>query len=113
MLNLEKRTEKSLAGSVIVWLITLPIVLRAYGEVSLAGVVLNLLVLPTSGLVLASGIFALPVGIFVIEIAKKVVFPGKCVLFFYEKLCEVVGWIPHSDLDCRKPEVVAVCWRIM
>ena len=36
MLNLEKRTEKSLAGSVIVWLITLPIVLRAYGEVSLA-----------------------------------------------------------------------------
>lgn len=62
MLNLEKRTEKSLAGSVIVWLITLPIVLRAYGEVSLAGVVLNLLVLPTSGLVLASGIFALPGG---------------------------------------------------
>mgnify|MGYP000596409589 FL=1 len=105
MLNLEKRTEKSLAGSVIVWLITLPIVLRAYGEVSLAGVVLNLLVLPTSGLVLASGIFALPVGIFVIEIAKKVVFPGKCVLFFYEKLCEVVGWIPHSTWIAGSPKL--------
>ena len=105
MLNLEKRTEKSLAGSVIVWLITLPIVLRAYGEVSLAGVVLNLLVLPTSGLVLASGIFALPVGIFVIEIAKKVVFPGKCVLFFYGKLCEVVGWIPHSTWIAGSPKL--------
>ena len=105
MLNLEKRTEKSLAGSVTVWLITLPIVLRAYGEVSLAGVVLNLLVLPTSGLVLASGIFALPVGIFVIEIAKKVVFPGKCVLFFYEKLCEVVGWIPHSTWIAGSPKL--------
>ena len=105
MLNLEKRTEKSLAGSVIVWLITLPIVLRAYGEVSLAGVVLNLLVLPTSGLVLASGIFALPVGIFVIEIAKKLVFPGKCVLFFYEKLCEVVGWIPHSTWIAGSPKL--------
>lgn len=105
MLNLEKRTEKSLAGSVIVWLITLPIVLRAYGEVSLAGVVLNLLVLPTSGLVLVSGIFALPVGIFVIEIAKKVVFPGKCVLFFYEKLCEVVGWIPHSTWIAGSPKL--------
>lgn len=105
LLNLEKKTAKSLAGSVIVWLITLPIALRAYGEVSLAGVILNLLVLPTSGIVLASGIFALPVGIFVIEIAKRVVFPGKCVLFFYEKLCEVVGWIPHSTWIAGSPQL--------
>ena len=105
LLNLEKKTAKSLAGSVIVWLITLPIALRAYGEVSLAGVILNLLVLPTSGIVLASGIFALPVGIFVIEIAKRVVFPGKCVLVFYEKLCEVVGWIPHSTWITGSPQL--------
>lgn len=105
LLNLKKRTAKSLAGSVIVWLITLPIALHAYGEVSLAGVILNLLVLPTSGIVLASGIFALPVGIFVIEIAERVVFPGKCVLFFYEKLCEVVGWIPHSTWIAGSPQL--------
>ena len=105
LLNLKKRTAKSLVGSVIVWLITLPIALHAYGEVSLAGVILNLLVLPTSGIVLASGIFALPVGIFVIEIAKRVVFPGKCVLFFYEKLCEVVGWIPHSTWIAGSPQL--------
>ena len=105
LLNLKKRTAKSLAGSVIVWLITLPIALHAYGEVSLAGVILNLLVLPTSGIVLASGIFALPVGIFVIEIAKRVVFPGKCVLFFCEKLCEVVGWIPHSTWIAGSPQL--------
>ncbi|WP_270425971.1 DNA internalization-related competence protein ComEC/Rec2 [Blautia intestinalis] len=105
LLNLKKRTAKSLAGSVIVWLITLPIALHAYGEVSLAGVILNLLVLPTSGIVLASGIFALPVGIFVIEIAKRVVFPGKCVLFLYEKLCEVVGWIPHSTWIAGSPQL--------
>lgn len=105
LLNLKKRTAKSLAGSVIVWLITLPIALHAYGEVSLAGVILNLLVLPTSGIVLASGIFALPVGIFVIEIAKRVVFPGKCVLFFYEKLCEAVGWIPHSTWIAGSPQL--------
>lgn len=105
LLNLKKRTAKSLAGSVIVWLITLPIALYAYGEVSLAGVILNLLVLPTSGIVLASGIFALPVGIFVIEIAKRVVFPGKCVLFLYEKLCEVVGWIPHSTWIAGSPQL--------
>ena len=105
LLNLKKRTAKSLAGSVIVWLITLPIALHAYGEVSLAGVILNLLVLPTSGIVLASGIFALPVGIFVIEIAKRVVFPGKCVLFLYEKLCQVVGWIPHSTWIAGSPQL--------
>lgn len=105
LLNLKKRTAKSLAGSVIVWLITLPIALHAYGEVSLAGVILNLLVLPTSGIVLASGIFALPVGIFVIEIAKRVVFPGKCVLFLYEKLCEVVDWIPHSTWIAGSPQL--------
>ena len=65
LLNLEKKTAKSLAGSVIVWLITLPIALRAYG----------------------------------------VVFPGKCVLFFYEKLCEVVGWIPHSTWITGSPQL--------
>ena len=100
---LENKTAKSLAGSMTVWIVTLPIVLRAYGEVSLAGMFLNLLVLPTSGVVLASGIFALPVGIFAIEIAKKVLLPGKCVLFFYEKLCEVVGWIPHCTWIAGSP----------
>ncbi len=45
----------SFLASGVVQLTTLPIVLWFYGEVSVMGIFLNLLVLPTVGIVLGSG----------------------------------------------------------
>ena len=53
---------KTLVSSIAVQMTTFPIMLRIYGEISLAGFFLNLLVLPTVSVVLVSGIAAVVVG---------------------------------------------------
>lgn len=51
-----RKVRQSFLASVVVQLTTLPIVLWFYGEVSVIGIFLNLLVLPTVGVVLGSGV---------------------------------------------------------
>lgn len=89
ILNIKKKWAKSLLSSLIVQMITLPIVLCAYGEISLIGVFLNLLVLPTVGGVLGSGVVGVLVGIGSVEIAKVLIFPGRILLWIYEKMCTI------------------------
>lgn len=85
---------KTLVSSIAVQMTTFPIMLRIYGEISLAGFFLNLLVLPTVSVVLVSGIAAVVVGMASVGVAVYVVLPGRVLLFLYEKLCELAAGIP-------------------
>ena len=85
---------KTLVSSIAVQMTTFPIMLRVYGEISLAGFFLNLLVLPTVSVVLVSGIAAVAVGMASVSAAVYVVLPGRVLLFLYEKLCELAAGIP-------------------
>ena len=73
----EKKWTKALVSSMALQLVTLPVMLKFFGEVSLAGFFLNLLVLPSVGFVLMGGMAALLLGIFSISAAKLVIFAGK------------------------------------
>ena len=75
---------KTLVSSIAVQMTTFPIMLRIYGEISLAGFFLNLLVLPTVSVVLVSGIAAVAVGMASVSAAVNVVLPGRVLLFLYE-----------------------------
>ena len=72
---------KTLVSSIAVQMTTFPIMLRIYGEISLAGFFLNLLVLPTVSVVLVSGIAAVAVGMASVSAAVYVVLPGRVLLF--------------------------------
>lgn len=87
LLRIKRKWGQSLVSSLIVQMVTLPIVLCAYGEVSLIGVFLNLLVLPTVGIVLGSGVAGIIVGCGSLKIAKWLIFPGRIFLWIYEKMC--------------------------
>lgn len=56
LLEIKGKWTRGFFSSLVVQLVTLPIVLWTYGEISLAGIFLNLLVLPTVNVVLASGV---------------------------------------------------------
>ena len=73
---------KTLVSSIAVQMTTFPIMLRIYGEISLAGFFLNLLVLPTVSVVLVSGIAAIVVGMASVGVAVYVVLPRKSAAFF-------------------------------
>lgn len=87
--GIKNKILKSLMGSVCVQLTTLPVMLWFYGEVSIIGIFLNLLVLPTVGIVLISGVFTALIGCISPGLAVCVSLPGKLVLFAYDKLCSL------------------------
>ena len=102
----------SLLSSALISLGTMPIVLYYYGEVSLAGCLLNLIVLPTAGVILASGGIALllslpPGGLLLSQFA---IYPARGLLWLYDLLCEGALRLPFCTLvggRCSLPSALA------
>lgn len=83
--------------------------LKFFGEVSIAGFILNLLVLPSVGVVLTGGMAALLLGILSIPAAKLVILPARVLLLFYEYLCSLAGRSGWSTWIGGEPEI----WQIL
>ena len=105
----EKTWTKTLAGSVAIQLVTLPVMLKFFGEISLAGILLNLLVLPSVGVVLGGGMAAVILGSFYMPAAKMVIFPAKGLLRLYEFLCTWAGKFKWSTWIGGEPEI----WQML
>lgn len=105
----KKSTAQAFWSSLSVQIFTLPVVLWFYGEVSVLGIFLNLLVLPTVGIALASGAACALLGIFQGELALLAAVPGRVVLFAYEKLCELSGRLPFCTWIGGRPQL----WQIL
>lgn len=105
----EKKWTKVLVSSMALQLVTLPVMLKFFGEVSLAGFFLNLLVLPSVGFVLIGGMAALLLGIFCIPAAKLAILPARGLLLFYEYLCSLAGKLRWSTWIGGEPEI----WQIL
>ena len=104
-----KSLWNSFLASGTVQLTTLPVVLWFYGEVSVLGIFLNLLVLPTVGIVLASGTAGAFLGLFSIRGAYLAAVPGRVILKGYEFLAELAGRLPFCTWVGGKP----VVWQIV
>lgn len=100
-----KSIGRSLLASGTVQLTTLPVVLWFYGEVSVMGIFLNLLVLPTVGIVLAGGTAGALLGLSDIRCAALAVLPGRTVLKCYEFLVVMAGKLPFCTWVGGKPQV--------
>lgn len=94
---------KSLLSSMAVSLITLPMMLKIYGEVSVVGVLLNLIVLPTAGGVLVSGFACVGVGFVSIKLACMAALPGRCLLFLYDHIGKMVCRLPYCTWTAGSP----------
>ena len=105
----KRKVTKAFWGSVALWLVTLPVMLKFFGEVSLAGLILNLAVLPSVGVVLSGGVAAMLLGFVSIPAARAVIFPAKGVLLLYEKLCELAGRSRWCTWIGGEPEL----WQIL
>ena len=103
----------SLSGSLSVILMTLPVSLYFYGEISLGGILLNLIVIPSAGIVLATGAAAALVGAFPFDFcqccSRILILPGRMVLWVYERLCRWMTELPFCTWTGGRPAV----WQIM
>ena len=107
--NAGKKILWSFLASGVVQFTTLPIVLWFYGEVSVMGIFLNLLVLPTVGVVLGSGTADALLGLISIKGAFVVAIPGRTILKIYEVLVIIIGKLPFCTWVGGKPEM----WQIV
>ncbi|MBQ7370608.1 MAG: DNA internalization-related competence protein ComEC/Rec2 [Blautia sp.] len=124
LLDMKSKPGKAILSSLAVQLTMLPVLLIFYGEVSLSGIFLNLLVLPTVGVILLSGISGAicgighqGIGLLTGEtfgsgagMAAKVLFlPGRLLLHLYELIC---GWILQLPFCTWVPGCPA-WWQIL
>lgn len=107
--KIKSSVVSSLLSSVVLQLTTLPVVLWYYGEISLIGLFLNLLVIPTVGIVLASGVFGALAGLFSIKLACLIVLPGRILLKIYELLCTLAGKFVFCTWVGGQPQI----WQIV
>ena len=109
-----EKTILALLASACVQAATLPVSLCFYGEVSCTGILLNLLVLPTAGLVLASALAAVcggGAGLWLCGSAvpgRILALPGRFLLMLYEKMAGLMGKLPFAVWVGGKP----AAWRI-
>ena len=96
------------AASLGIQLTMLPVSLYFFGEVSLIGIFLNLIVLPTVGIVLGSGVAGLILGCVSQKLGSVAVFPGRLLAELYEKLCELSGNLPFCTWITGQPRL----WQI-
>lgn len=100
---------KALISSLAVQVVTLPVMLWFYGEVSAIGIFLNLIVLPTVGVVLGSGVAAAILGLVWKAGAAVIVMPGHGLLWLYEGLCILGEKLPFCTWVGGQPKH----WQIL
>lgn len=101
----ERTWIRTFLSSFAVQIVTLPILLRIYGEISIVGIALNLIVLPTVSVVLICGLCCAAAGFFCISVARIVLIPGNVLLVLYERLCVLAGEVPFCTWIGGAPEI--------
>lgn len=109
-----RKTAKAAEPGVILWLTTLPVVLAAFSQVSLAGIAVNLLVIPLVQVVLISGILAMAVGAFHTGLGSIAGIPAYGVLHLYELLGSLSEKLPGAMWTPGQPGMVrSVCYYLL
>lgn len=102
------KANLALGASIGIQLTMLPVSLYFFGEVSLVGIFLNLLVLPTVGIVLGSGVIGLLAGCVSFSVGRVVILPGKVLAGIYEELCKLSGNLPFGIWITGQPKL----WQV-
>lgn len=102
------KANLALGASIGIQLTMLPVSLYFFGEVSLVGIFLNLLVLPTVGIVLGSGATGLLAGCVSFSVGRVVILPGKVLAGIYEELCKLSGNLPFGIWITGQPKL----WQV-
>lgn len=95
----------------VLQLVILPVTAWYFYEIPVYAMLLNLLVLPFVGIVLASGIAGGLLGCAVMPqavLVHIVLLPCHVILSGYEKICTIASGLPHALLITGKPSAVKI-----
>ena len=101
--RLARGAKEGLLSGIAIWLVTVPILLSAYYEVSIYGIIVNLLVIPTAGVLLVSGLLGGSLGFLSITVGKVVILPASIILTSIDGLGRLVQQLPYATLILGQP----------
>lgn len=99
--------ESFLFGGIL-QLVTLPVSLWFYYELSPYSVLLNLVIIPLASFVLGGGLFSILIGLFLPEPASFLAGGVYLLLSLYEWFCQVTQKLPYSFVLIGRPKI----WQI-
>ncbi len=102
-LSSKNKFLKALLAGGWVSLATLPVHLCFYYEFPPWSVLLNLIVIPCMGVLLASGVAVMAAAAFLLPLGRLAAFPGIWILAFYEKCCGFCMKLPGRRLITGRP----------
>jgi competence protein ComEC len=87
----------------MIQLVTIPLLLFSFYEIPIWSLLVNMIILPLSGCLLVSGLVSAIVGSVWIWIGRIAIIPACLILWFYEKVCQLVERMPVSMLVMGHP----------
>lgn len=102
--SLKKTVLTGTKSGIAIFLVTCPVTLYFFYEISVFGTLLNLLVLPTVGVVLVSGLLGSMTGLFSFIFGKILIFPGSFLLGLYEFCCKGISKVPAATWILGQPK---------
>lgn len=104
--KIKKIFIKGLCSGISVWLALFPVIIYFFFEVPVWGILVNLIVLPVSGLLLISGILGCFLGMFPFPAAgQTAVFPAVMILKIFRITGEIIQGLPVSVWITGQPAV--------
>ncbi len=104
-----RKTGETLQMGVSIQMLTLPLILWFYYEIPLYGVLVNLLAVPTLGVVLVSGCLGAVAGLWLAPVARYLVMPACLLIRSYLSICGAVKSLPGALLIVGKPQM----WQVI
>ena len=108
LLSLQSSAVKAFFASLSVFLMTAPILMSVYYEISLFSILLNLAVIPLMSLILGSGIMGGISGLLSLALARFAIGLGTYLLSFVEILCRILDYLPFLVFITGKPSAARV-----
>lgn len=106
------RIARLFTAGISVSAVTLPILLFSFYEFPICSFLLNLLVIPLTGLVMALGILAFLTGLVSAPLGKLIFMPVHLILCLFETCCTLVGRLPGNMWRTGKPELVQIAMYV-
>lgn len=104
--KLREGIRSGLLSGISVWAVLLPVNMYFFYEIPVLGLLTNLAVLPTAGLLLVSGFLAGAGGMFLPAFAARgLALPAEFILELYETMGKAVGGLPFSLFITGQPRL--------
>lgn len=104
-----KKWKEAVIVSICIQVVTLPCILYWYGEISVLGLLINMVVLPLTGMVMISGIMAAIAGLILPSAGSLLVGGAHYILILYEKICEWANYVSGGKGIWGAPKL----WKIV